>query len=110
MKLGHGYIRSYLYKIKRSKLDTCRYGKTETVEHLLLACPEGNTARKKLQKDLEGAPLTLNILLHTNIRIEKTLEFLLATCFATRKWHLERGGGGEEEEEEEEEEVRGEEA
>ena len=72
-------------------------------------CPEGNTAWKKLQKDLKGAPLTLNILLHTNIGIEKTLEFLLATRFATRKWHLERGEGGEEEEVGGEEEVRGEE-
>ena len=71
-------------------------------------CPEGNTARIKLKKDLEGTPLTLNILLHTKIGIEKILEFLLATRFATRKWHLERGGG-EEEEEEEGEEVGGEE-
>ncbi|KAF4627959.1 hypothetical protein G7Y89_g10191 [Cudoniella acicularis] len=100
LKLGHGYIKSYLYRIKESDNDTCRCGKKETTEHLLLACPEGWEPRKKLKKDLEGSTISLRTLLHTSHGIQSTLEFLKKTRFATRKWHIERGEGSESREEE----------
>jgi hypothetical protein len=77
--------------------DTCKCGKRETPEHLLLSCPELHTARKQLKDDLKGIRLSLPLLLHTKIGIEKTLVFLKATGIATRKWHLERSREEEEE-------------
>ena len=54
--------------------------------------------------------LSLKLLLHTKLGIEKTLEYIVATGVATRKWHEVRIETGEEEEEEEERrEERGEE-
>jgi hypothetical protein len=106
LKIGHGYIKSYLYRIKRADTDSCRCGRRETAEHLLLACPEGCTLRQKLKRDLENAPLSLKLLLHTEHRIKKSLNYIKTTGIATRKWHLERPSSSEEEEEEEEEEER----
>jgi ribonuclease HI len=99
LKLGHGYIRTYLYRLGHSNSDLCRCGKRETAEHLLLSCKELRVARKKLQDELLGTRLSLPILLHTKTGIEKTLGFLKETSIATRRWHLAR------QEEEVEEEV-----
>jgi hypothetical protein len=51
----------------------------------------------------------LKLLLHTEHRIKKSLNYIKTTGIATRKWHLERPSRGEEEEEEvvEEEESEG---
>ena len=89
LKLGHGYFKSYLYQQSRSESDLCSCGKRETPEHLLLSCSELHTARKQLMVDLK-CRLSLPLLLHTKIGIEKTLGFLKATGIATRKWHLGR--------------------
>jgi hypothetical protein len=48
----------------------------------------------------------LKLLLHTEHRIKKSLNYIKTTGIATRKWHLERPSSSEEEEEEEEEEER----
>lgn len=40
--------------------------------------------------ELKGIALSLPILLHTSIGIEKTIAFLKSTEIATRKWHLQR--------------------
>ena len=90
LKLGHGYLKSYLYRLGHSNNDLCRCGKKETAEHLLLSCKELKVARKKLQDDLSGTRLSLPVLLHTKAGIEKTLDFLKETSIATRKWHLAR--------------------
>jgi len=90
LKLGHGYFKSYLYRLSHSDSDTCSCGKRETPEHLLLSCSELHTARKQLMVDLKSTRLSLPLLLHTKIGIKKTLVFLKAIGIATRKWHLER--------------------
>ena len=47
-------------------------------------------ARARLQDELQGTRLSLQLLLHTKTGIEKTLGFLKDTRIATRKWHLTR--------------------
>lgn len=47
-------------------------------------------ARSKLRDEMKGARLSLLLLMHTKIGIEKTLEFLKTTRLCTRKWYLER--------------------
>ena len=112
LKLGHGYIRSYLHRLGHTDSDLCSCGKKETAAHLLLSCKEAGlaNARAKLRDGLKGARLSLPLLMHTKIGIEKTLDFLKNTRLCTRKWHLERSQETEQEEEEEEpEEEEGEE-
>ena len=100
LKLGHGYIKSYLYRLNHTSNNKCSCGQKEIPEHLLLSCKKLELRRKELLKELKVKKVTLSLLLHTKIGIEKTLVFLKDTRIATRKWHLERL---EEEEEEEEE-------
>jgi hypothetical protein len=70
---------------------------------LLLSYKEAGTAktRAKLRDEIKGVRLSLPLLMHTKIGIEKTLEFLKNTRLSTRKWHLERRQEIEQEEEEE---------
>ena len=96
LKLGHGYFKSYLYRLGHTTSDRCKCGQKETPEHLLLSCTEHKVAREKLKSEMHENRLSLPMLLHTKLGIEKTLGFLKETRMATRRWHLERG---EEEEE-----------
>ena len=104
LKLGHGFIRSYLYRLGHTDSDLCRCGRRETTAHLLLSCKETGIAkaRARLRDEMKGARLSLPLLMHTKIGIEKTLDFLKKTRLCTRKWHLERSQEAEQEEEEEE--------
>jgi hypothetical protein len=100
LKLGHGYLKSYLYRFDYTSNDKCRCGRTETTEHLLLTCTEYNHARRHFKDRLKG-DITLQILLHTKVGIEATLAFLQETQISTREWHLRRneeseGEGGQE--------------
>ena len=101
LKLGHGYFKSYLFKRKHTTNSLCRCGKIETAEHLLLRCYNYGDLRKQLQKELPStssvASLTMQLLLHTKIGIEKALAFIATTRIATRKWHLSRNEIKEEE-------------
>lgn len=90
LKFGHGYIKTYLYKLNHTENDKCSCGKVETVEHLLLSCKATKEARKELKKDMNGTTLNLRVLLNTEYGALKTLKFLKATGIVTRKWHLER--------------------
>ena len=90
LKLGHGYLKSYLHRLGHSNNNLCRCGKLETAEHLLLSCKELRVAQKKLQDKPQGTRLSLPVLLHTKTGIEKTLGFLKETSIVTRKWHLAR--------------------
>ena len=90
LKIGHGYLKSYLYRFNHSANDKCKCGQKETPEHLLLSCIELKEARNKLKKEMKGIRLSLSTLLHTRLGIEKTLGFLRETRIATRRWHLER--------------------
>jgi len=71
-----------------------------------LKCPNYGDLRLQLQKELPSttslASLSLQLLLHTKVGIDKALAFIATTGIATRKWHLSRN------EIEEEEEDRGE--
>jgi ribonuclease HI len=100
LKFGHGYIKSYLYRLNHVGNNKCSCGVKETPEHLLLSCIELKEARKELKDQLEINILTLKILMHTKIGIEKTLRFIEKTKIATRGWHLERAAREEEGEEE----------
>ena len=64
LKIGHGYIKSYLYNIGRSSNDKCQCGRRETAEHLLLGCPEYRVERAALRGAFKQ-PLSLQLLLHT---------------------------------------------
>jgi len=90
LKFGHGYIKSYLYRLNHVGNDKCSCGQRETTEHLLLSCRNLKEARKVLRNELNGVTLNLALLVYTKIGILKTLEFLQKTGIATRKWHLER--------------------
>lgn len=60
LKIGHGYIKSYLDKLGHASNDKCRCGAKETAEHLLLSCPETGTARKYVGDSLRlKTPLSL---------------------------------------------------
>jgi ribonuclease HI len=95
LKFGHGYFRSYLSRLGHSTNNRCYCGAKESPEHLLLSCPELSEARIELKRDLP-AQISLQLLLHTSIGIEKTLAFLARTKIATRAWNLERGRISEE--------------
>jgi hypothetical protein len=97
LKLGHGFLKSYLNRIGRSDNDRCRCGKKETAEHLLLSCKDLAAARSRLRDRLQITRLNLKLLLHTKTGIEKTLGFLKETGIATRSWHLQRKEQEEEE-------------
>jgi ribonuclease HI len=88
LKLGHGYIKSYLHRLGYSD-DKCQCGQKENVEHLLIQCELYKEERAKLQEALK-VRLNLKVLLHTQIGIERTIEFLKNTSICTRKWHLAR--------------------
>ena len=60
----------------------------ESTEHLLLSCKELRGERKTLEKGI--GRISLPVLLHMKISIEKTLGFLKHTGIATRKWIYER--------------------
>jgi hypothetical protein len=89
LKLGHGYIKNYLHRLKHASNNRCKCGKTETAEHLLLSCPELSIARSKL-KDIIRSKLSLPLLLQTTQGIINTLLFIKETGICTRRWHLNR--------------------
>ena len=94
LKLGHGYLKSYLYKLGLVPNNRCTCGSIETTEHLLLNCKEYRVERRKLflevREKLNIKTITLSILLHTKIGIKETLVFLNETSICTRNWHQER--------------------
>jgi ribonuclease HI len=88
LKLGHGYLKSYLHRLGLASNDTCSCGGRETPEHLLLSCGTTSIERRGLKAELGGLELSLPLLLHTKSGTEKTLAFLKKTGIVTRKWHL----------------------
>jgi hypothetical protein len=100
LKTGHGYNKSYLYRIGKTDSNLCSCGIKQTPEHLLLRCIWYNNSRAKLKRNLGNKTLNLPLLLHTKKGIKETLEFLKETKIATRQWYL-----GQVEEEEQDEEM-----
>jgi len=89
LKLGHGYLKSYLYRLNIATSNKCVCGKIETTTHLLLHCPVYKEERKALLKRVkEGVKvreLTLPLLLYTKVRISNLLVFLKETSIVIRK-------------------------
>jgi hypothetical protein len=89
LKLGHGYLKSYLYRLNIANSNKCICGQIETTTHLLLHCPIYKEQRRALlEKMREGVrvrELTLPLLLYTKVRIGNLLVFLKETSIATRK-------------------------
>lgn len=93
--LGHGYLKSYLYRMGLTGNNLCHCGQRETREHLVLSCPEYASNRPRdfhnlwnigsLYKTLEGRMALLKFIDNTGI--------------ATRQWHLQRNEENEENEE-----------
>jgi ribonuclease HI len=94
LKLGHGYIKSYLYRLKLVSNNKCKCGQKETAKHLFLNCSlyigQRKALLKRIKEKLAVRVLTLPLLLHTKIGIENTLVFLKETSICTRIWHLQR--------------------
>jgi ribonuclease HI len=95
LKLGHGYIKSYLYRLKLIANNKCKCGRIETTRHLLLECPlykeQRRALSRRVKEEVAVRVLTLPLLLHTKIGIQNTLVFLKETSIGTRRWHSQRG-------------------
>jgi ribonuclease HI len=94
LKLGHGYLKSYLYRLNIIANNKYRCGLEETTKHLLLVCKDYKVQRKALLESIrtkiEVRVLTLPLILHTNIGISSLVVFLKETRLCTRNWHLKR--------------------
>ncbi|ENH98658.1 hypothetical protein COCC4DRAFT_155236, partial [Bipolaris maydis ATCC 48331] len=88
LKLGHCYLRSFLFN--RGKVDSkvcpCNYRATQDVRHILLSCALYREAREKMQETSKD-PLSLNFLLETSIGIQVTIRFIEETKAGTQAWY-----------------------
>ncbi|APA14966.1 predicted protein [Sclerotinia sclerotiorum 1980 UF-70] len=89
LKLGHGYIKSYLHRFKLTN-NKCICSNIEAPQHLLISCPIYKTKRKEIFKKIPLSKNTIQFLLHTKIGIELAIKFINITKIATRAWHLAR--------------------
>ena len=89
LKIGHGYFKSYLFRIKRDSSDCCPCNNRakQTPRHLLLECKNYNCERRQLFEDINVKRPTMSLLLHTTKGISATLKFLTKTNIATRDWY-----------------------
>ncbi|KAH7553336.1 hypothetical protein BM1_08309 [Bipolaris maydis] len=92
LKLGHCYLRDFLFK--RGKVDSkvcpCNYRATQDAAHILLNCALYKEARTKMQEASKD-PLSLAFLLNTSIGIQATITFIEETKAATQAWILSLG-------------------
>ncbi|KAI0994701.1 hypothetical protein K3495_g13479 [Podosphaera aphanis] len=87
-RTGIGNTLAYLKLIGKVSSDMCNFchRKKQTMQHLLLHCPQFSADRKMAYEGLE--PLKLQILFNTNVGREKLLRFLevsnvrVATCLS----------------------------
>jgi hypothetical protein len=90
LKIGHGYLKSYLFRLGLASSNKCICGQVENPSHLLLSCLLYKEQRKSLKENMNVRALTLPLLLHTTTGIQSVLGFLKETSIATRRWHLRR--------------------
>ncbi|KAH7560317.1 hypothetical protein BM1_03951 [Bipolaris maydis] len=85
LKLGHCYLRDFLFK--RGKVDSkvcpCNYRATQDPAHILLSCTLYKEARKKMQETTKD-PLSLAFLLDTTVGVQATIAFIKETRAATQ--------------------------
>ena len=87
LKLGHGYLKTYLKRIGKANSNLCRCGgSVETAQHLLLSCPEYSSTRPAR---LRGDP-PLGLVFKSKEDRAVVLEFIRRTGIVTRRWHLAR--------------------
>ena len=81
-------MRPFLFNIGKTSSKSCRHGcgEKENTEHLVLHCTKYNKERRKMKKDLEGLPLTLQILFCTMKGKEALAKFLISTKICTDEW------------------------
>ena len=89
LKLGHGYLKFYLYRLNIATNNKCICSQIETTTYLLLHCPvykeERATLQEKVKEGVRVRQLTLLLLLYTKVGISNLLVFLKETSIATRK-------------------------
>jgi ribonuclease HI len=94
LKLGHGYLKSYLHRLKILSDNKCACGLEETAKHLLLDCKGYRIERKallrRIAEEVRIPRLSMPIILHTQIGIKQVLVFLKETNICTRAWHTQR--------------------
>jgi hypothetical protein len=94
LKLGYGYLKSYLYKLNIMFNNKCKCGKTKNAKHLLLYYTlykeERNRLFSRFKGSLKASAFNLQLLLYTEIGIVNILIFLKETSICTRKWHIDR--------------------
>lgn len=92
LKVGHGYFKSYMFRIKHVSSNTCSCNETaiQTPRHLLLECSRYKNERKKMISEMEIRQPTMALLLHTKKGIDTTIKFIEETKIATRKWYYEK--------------------
>ena len=94
LKLGHGYLKSYLYKLHLTPNNKCKCGSIETTIHLLLNCKEYKEERnirdRNIKEELRLNYIRLPILFETKIGIKHLLVFLKETNICSKKWREER--------------------
>lgn len=85
LKLGHGYLRDFLFK--RGKVDSkvclCNYRATQDAAYILLSCALYKEARTKMQEASKD-PLSLAFLLNTSTGIQATIAFIKETKATTQ--------------------------
>ncbi|RAL60377.1 hypothetical protein DID88_000153 [Monilinia fructigena] len=63
LKLGHGYIKSYLHRFKLAN-NKCICGNIEAPQTLLISCPIYKAERKEIFKEIPLSKITIQFLLH----------------------------------------------
>ena len=88
LKLGHCYLRDFLFKRGKadSKVCPCNYRATQDATHILLRCTLYKEARMKMQEASKD-PLSLAFLLDTSVGIQATIAFIKETRAATQAWY-----------------------
>jgi ribonuclease HI len=91
LKLGHGYFRSYLYRLPEYNSENCIECNTrENPEHLLLHCRRYSQIRSKIKSEKQLQQLSLKTLFSTKLGQDFLIEYLKQTGIATRKWLLQQ--------------------
>ena len=88
LKLGHGYFKSYLYRLPQYTSRECHQHcqATQSPEHLMLHCRRYYIERQQLYHDTTLKPqnISLRALFQTRKGVKGLLIFLKATRLATR--------------------------
>jgi ribonuclease HI len=91
LKLGHGYFRSYLYRLSNYDSEICQFCNTkENPEHLLLHCRRYAQIRSKIKIEKQLNQLSLKMLFSSKSGQDFLFEYLKQTKIATRKWLLQQ--------------------